>query len=120
MDKSCWGLPMKLDFSSTLNVTGTRKDKIGIKYSMIDLTCDIKCYYAWSCDIGKVGVHDTLLIEKSKKRWDRTKNFTRMSTIKNNHKIVLKTVSEANLSPFFEYKIGTIIFWVLLNILFVT
>jgi len=41
----------------------TRVLQVGIKYSMHDQLCDVISYFACSCGIGKICVHDKILIE---------------------------------------------------------
>jgi len=36
---------------------------VGIKYSVHDQLCDVISYFACSCGIGKICVHDKILIE---------------------------------------------------------
>ena len=41
----------------------TRVLLVGIKYSMHDQLSDVISYFACSCGIGKICVHDKILIE---------------------------------------------------------
>jgi len=53
----------------------TRILYVHIKYSMYDLICDVISCCVWSCDIGKINVHNKIVTKNKKKKIWKSKKF---------------------------------------------